>query len=125
MPSNLQLSSSIQSSDDKDVDEVPGKEDEGISKGSEIDDQEWSNSSTQDVNTAGPSINTTHTNINTGSLNINIVGSNNQSMPTLEKTSIFVDIYNDREVGAEADKQLRTFNSCQSYSHNKSAQRPS
>nr|GEV47617.1 hypothetical protein [Tanacetum cinerariifolium] len=62
--------------DDKDTDEVPGKRDEGVSKGSEIDDQERTDSSTQDVNTVGPSINTANTNINTGSLNINTVGSN-------------------------------------------------
>nr|GEW11448.1 hypothetical protein [Tanacetum cinerariifolium] len=41
--------------------------------------------------------------INTDSLNINSVGSNDPSMPTLEETSIFDDIYNDREVGAEAN----------------------
>nr|GEV18174.1 ribonuclease H-like domain-containing protein [Tanacetum cinerariifolium] len=93
----------INSSDDKDADEVPGKKDEGISKGSEIDDQEMSNSSTQDVNTVGLSINTANTNINTGSLNINNVGSNDPSMSTLEETSIFNDVYDDREVGVEAD----------------------
>nr|GEV78265.1 hypothetical protein [Tanacetum cinerariifolium] len=76
MPSNSPLSSSTQSSDDKDIDEVPGKGDEGVSKRSEIDNQERTDSSTQDVNTDGPSINTSNTNINNGSLNINIVGSN-------------------------------------------------
>nr|GEW66080.1 hypothetical protein [Tanacetum cinerariifolium] len=70
MPSNSPLSSSTQRSDDKDVDEVPGKGDEGVSKGSEINDQERTNSSTQDVNTARPSTNTGR------GLNINIVGSN-------------------------------------------------
>nr|GEV58009.1 retrovirus-related Pol polyprotein from transposon TNT 1-94 [Tanacetum cinerariifolium] len=60
-------------------------------------------SSTQDVNTVGLSINTANTNINTDSLNINIVGSNDPSMPSLEETSIFDDVYADREVGAEAD----------------------
>nr|GEX60098.1 ribonuclease H-like domain-containing protein [Tanacetum cinerariifolium] len=89
--------------DDKDTDEVPGKRDEGVSKGSEIDDQKKTDSSTQDVNTVGPSINTANTNINTGSLNINTVGSNDPSMPSLEETSIFDDVYDDREVGAEAD----------------------
>nr|GFC98219.1 hypothetical protein [Tanacetum cinerariifolium] len=63
----------LQSSDDKDADEAPGKGDEGVSKGSGIDNQERFDSSTQDVNTAEPSINTTNTNINTGSVNINIV----------------------------------------------------
>nr|GEV42417.1 hypothetical protein [Tanacetum cinerariifolium] len=77
LPSHLPLSLSTQSSDDKDADEVPGKGNKGVSKGSEIDYQE--------------------------SLNINIVGSNDQSMPTLEETGIFDDVYNDREVGAEAD----------------------
>nr|GFD06782.1 hypothetical protein [Tanacetum cinerariifolium] len=103
MPSHSPLSSSTQSLDDKDADEVPGKGDEGVSKGSEIDDQERTDRSTQDVNTAGPSINTANTNINTDSLNINIVGSNDQSMPSLEETGIFDDVYDDREMGAEAD----------------------
>nr|GEV76645.1 uncharacterized mitochondrial protein AtMg00810-like [Tanacetum cinerariifolium] len=58
---------------------------------------------TQDVNTTMPSINTANTNIDTGSLNINTIGSNDLSIPSLEETSIFDDIYDDREVGAEAD----------------------
>nr|GEU42581.1 copia protein [Tanacetum cinerariifolium] len=61
----------IDSSDDKDADEVPDKGDKGVSKGSGIDDQDLTDSSTQDVNTAEPSINTATTNINTGGLNIN------------------------------------------------------
>nr|GEV61720.1 putative ribonuclease H-like domain-containing protein [Tanacetum cinerariifolium] len=93
----------INSSDDKDDDEVLSKGGECVSKGSEIDDQERSNSSTQDVNTAGPSINNVNTNINTGSLNVNIVGFNDKSMPTLEETGIFDDVYDHREVGIEAD----------------------
>nr|GFC39719.1 hypothetical protein [Tanacetum cinerariifolium] len=48
MHSNSQLSLSTQSSNDKDTDEVPGK---GVSEGSEINDQERTDSSTQDVNT--------------------------------------------------------------------------
>nr|GEY33554.1 ribonuclease H-like domain-containing protein [Tanacetum cinerariifolium] len=76
MPSYSPLSSSTQSLDDKDADEVPGKGDKGVSKGSGIDYQERTDSNTQDVNTDGPSINTANTNINTGSLNINTVGSN-------------------------------------------------
>nr|GEU53170.1 putative ribonuclease H-like domain-containing protein [Tanacetum cinerariifolium] len=103
MSSNLPLSSSTQSSDYKDVDEVPGKGDEGVSKGSRFDDQERIDSSTQDVNIAGPSINTANTNINIFSRNINIVGSNDPSMPSLEETGIFNDVYDDREVGTEAD----------------------
>nr|GEV60406.1 hypothetical protein [Tanacetum cinerariifolium] len=94
---------STQSSDDKDAGDVPDKGDEGISKGSDIEDQENTNSSTQDVSTAEPSINTAITNINTGSLNINTVGSNDPSMPSLEETSIFDDVYDDIEVGADAD----------------------
>nr|GEW01917.1 retrovirus-related Pol polyprotein from transposon TNT 1-94 [Tanacetum cinerariifolium] len=103
MPSHSPLSLSIQSSDDKDADEAPGKRDEGVSKGSGIDNQERFDISTQDVNTAEPSINTANTNINTGSLNINIIGSNYLSMQSLEETGMFNDVYNDREVGAEAD----------------------
>nr|GEW34778.1 hypothetical protein [Tanacetum cinerariifolium] len=103
MPSNSPLSLSTQSSNDKDADEVPSKRDEGLSKRSGIDDQERTNSSTQDVNTDGPSINTANTNINTGSLNINTVGSDDLSMPSLEETGIFDDVYDDIEVDAEAD----------------------
>nr|GEU82207.1 putative ribonuclease H-like domain-containing protein [Tanacetum cinerariifolium] len=58
---------------------------------------------TQDVNTVGPSINTANRNINTSSLNINTVGSNDPSMPSLEETDIFDDVYDDREVGAKAN----------------------
>nr|GEZ85392.1 putative reverse transcriptase, RNA-dependent DNA polymerase [Tanacetum cinerariifolium] len=93
---------STQSLDDKDVDEVPSKGDEGVSKGSRIDDPERTDSSTQDVNTDGPSINNANTNINTGSVNINVIGSSNPSMPTLEETGIFYDVYDDKEVGVEA-----------------------
>nr|GFB59205.1 hypothetical protein [Tanacetum cinerariifolium] len=39
MPSRSPLSSSIQSSDDKDADEAPGKGDKSVSKGSGIDNQ--------------------------------------------------------------------------------------
>nr|GEW05426.1 putative ribonuclease H-like domain-containing protein [Tanacetum cinerariifolium] len=70
MPSHSPLSSSIQSSDDTDTDKAPGKGDEGISKGSGIDNQERFDSSTQDVNTVEPSINISNTNINSGSLSI-------------------------------------------------------
>nr|GEZ93140.1 hypothetical protein [Tanacetum cinerariifolium] len=45
--------------------DVGHKDDEGVSKKSEIDDQEKSKNSTQDVNTIGPSINTVSTNDNT------------------------------------------------------------
>nr|GEW00743.1 putative ribonuclease H-like domain-containing protein [Tanacetum cinerariifolium]GEW02082.1 putative ribonuclease H-like domain-containing protein [Tanacetum cinerariifolium] len=58
-------------SDDKDADEAPSKGDEGVSKGSETDNQE--------------------------------------SMPSLEETSIFDDVYDDREVGAEADTNNLNF----------------
>ncbi|GJX68219.1 putative ribonuclease H-like domain-containing protein [Tanacetum coccineum] len=91
------------SSDDKDADEVPGKRDEGVSIGSEIDDHEKTDSSTQDVNTDGPSINTANANINTGSLNINTDSPNDPSMTSLEETGIFNGAYDDEDVGAEAD----------------------
>nr|GFD23333.1 hypothetical protein [Tanacetum cinerariifolium] len=94
--------SSTQSLDNKDVGDVLDKEDEGVSKGSSIDDQGKTDSGTQDVGTAEPSINTASTNINTGSLHINTIGSNNPSMLSLEETNIFDDVYDDREVGAEA-----------------------
>nr|GEX84279.1 hypothetical protein [Tanacetum cinerariifolium] len=51
MPCNSPLSSSTQSSDAKDADEVLCKGDEGVSKGSRIDDQERTDSNTQDINT--------------------------------------------------------------------------
>nr|GFD14719.1 hypothetical protein [Tanacetum cinerariifolium] len=56
---------STQSSDNKDASEVPDKGNEGVSKGSGINDQEKTDSSTQDVDIAEPSINTASTNINT------------------------------------------------------------
>nr|GEU37108.1 hypothetical protein [Tanacetum cinerariifolium] len=87
----------------KDAGEVPNKGDDGVSKGSGIDDQYKTDSSTQNVGTAEPSINTASANINIGSLNINIVGPNDPSMPYLEETGIFDDVYDDRKVGAEAD----------------------
>ncbi|GJS69208.1 putative ribonuclease H-like domain-containing protein [Tanacetum coccineum] len=71
-----------------------------------VDDQERIDSSTQDVNTAGPSIITASENINTGSSNVNTASPipNDLSMQSLEATSIFDDAYDDREeVGAEAD----------------------
>nr|GEU42564.1 retrovirus-related Pol polyprotein from transposon TNT 1-94 [Tanacetum cinerariifolium] len=70
----LFMPSSTQNSKDKDVGEVPNKGDDGVSKGSGIDDQYKIDSSTQDVGTAEP-----------------------------KETSIFDDAYNDREVGVEAD----------------------
>ncbi|GKC39604.1 hypothetical protein Tco_1051988 [Tanacetum coccineum] len=102
MLSNSPLSSSSQSIDNKDTDEVPGKGDDDLS---ERNDQERIDSSTKDVNTAGPSINTASENINTGSPNINTTSPipNDSSMKSLENTSIFDDVYDDREVGAEAD----------------------
>ncbi|GJZ58256.1 putative ribonuclease H-like domain-containing protein [Tanacetum coccineum] len=96
MPSDSPLSSSTQNSKDKDADDVPGKGDEGL-------DQERTDSSTQDINTVGPSINTASTNINTGSLNINTVSFNDTSMPSLEETGIFDKACDDEDVGAEAD----------------------
>nr|GEV01852.1 hypothetical protein [Tanacetum cinerariifolium] len=63
MTLNSPLSLSTQSSDDKDADEVPNKGDEGVSKGSGINDQD----------------------------------------KTDNKTSIFDDVYDNREVGTEAD----------------------
>ncbi|GKE97122.1 putative ribonuclease H-like domain-containing protein, partial [Tanacetum coccineum] len=96
-------SSSTQSSDDKDADEVPGKGDEGVNKVSGSDDQERTDSSTQDINIVRPSINIVSTNINTGSLNINTISPNDLNMPSLEETGIFDGAYDDEDVGAEAD----------------------
>ncbi|GKA86974.1 retrovirus-related pol polyprotein from transposon TNT 1-94 [Tanacetum coccineum] len=96
MPSDSPLSSSNQNTEDKDDDDKPGKGDKGL-------DQERTDSSTQDINTARPSINTASTNINIGSLNINTVSSNDPSMPSLEETGIFDGAYNGEDVGAESD----------------------
>ncbi|GKD87660.1 hypothetical protein Tco_1358814, partial [Tanacetum coccineum] len=101
--SNYPLSSSTQSTDDKDADEVPNKGD---------DDKEGYANITNRDSTASPSIsiaklstNTTSENINTGSPNINIASPipNDSSMKYLENTGIFDDAYDDREVGAKAD----------------------
>ncbi|GKB87226.1 putative ribonuclease H-like domain-containing protein, partial [Tanacetum coccineum] len=69
------------------------------------DNQERTDSSTQDVNTVGPSINTASENINTRSLNINTASPilNDPSMQSLEATGIFDGAYDDEDVGAEAD----------------------
>ncbi|GJU46700.1 hypothetical protein Tco_1203966 [Tanacetum coccineum] len=91
MFSNSPLSSSTQSTYDKDADEVPDKGDDDVSQ------WEWSRK--------GRSINTASENINTGSPNINTASPipNDSSMQSLENTGIFDDAYDDREVGAEAD----------------------
>ncbi|GJT58733.1 copia protein [Tanacetum coccineum] len=47
------------------------KDDEGVSKENGVDDQEKPNSSTPNINTAGPYINTAIANLKTGSLHIN------------------------------------------------------
>ncbi|GJV45859.1 ribonuclease H-like domain-containing protein [Tanacetum coccineum] len=98
---NGDASIDTQSSDDKDADEVPGKGDGGVCQGSKIDDQERTDSSTQDVNTAVPIINTINANINIDSLNINTASPipNDSSMQSLEETGIFDDAYDDRDVG--------------------------
>ncbi|GJR02963.1 putative reverse transcriptase, RNA-dependent DNA polymerase [Tanacetum coccineum] len=96
-------SSSSQSTDNKDADEVPGKGDDDLS---ERNDQERIDSSTQDVNTARPSINTASENINTSSSNINTASPvpNDPSMQSLKTTGIFDDAYDDKkEVGVESD----------------------
>ncbi|GKF91770.1 hypothetical protein Tco_0275471, partial [Tanacetum coccineum] len=49
------------------------KDGEGVSKASEVDDQERPESSTPNNNTTGPSINTASANLRTGSLHINTV----------------------------------------------------
>ncbi|GJT30765.1 putative ribonuclease H-like domain-containing protein [Tanacetum coccineum] len=103
MLSNSPLSSSSQSIDDKDANEVPDKGDD--------DKEGYANNTNRDstaslsVSTTGLSINTVSENINTGSPNINTTSPipNDSSMQSLEHTSIFDDAYDDREVGAEAD----------------------
>nr|GEW08755.1 hypothetical protein [Tanacetum cinerariifolium] len=72
MPFNSPLFLSTQSSNDKDVNEVPGKGDEGVSKGSGIDDHERTNSVLK-------------------------------IMTSLEETSIFDDVFDDKEMGVKAD----------------------
>ncbi|GJU76514.1 putative ribonuclease H-like domain-containing protein [Tanacetum coccineum] len=68
-------SSSKNSSDDEPQpsSNAEKKDDEGVSKASGFSDQEQPESSTLNINTAGPSINTASANFKTGSLNINTV----------------------------------------------------
>ncbi|GKD15096.1 putative ribonuclease H-like domain-containing protein [Tanacetum coccineum] len=68
-------SSSKNASDDEPQpsSDIEKKDDEGVSKESELDDQERPANNTQDDNDAGLSINTSSTNVNTGNSNINIV----------------------------------------------------
>ncbi|GJV46238.1 putative ribonuclease H-like domain-containing protein [Tanacetum coccineum] len=132
--SNSPLSSTSQSTDNKDVDRdfraelvnLLVQQKEGYSNNTNrvstvnpsvsadeqgfdnIDDQERIDSSTQDVNTAGPSINTASKNINTGSSNINTASPipNDPSMKSLEATGIFDDAYDDREEGNNHESPL-------------------
>ncbi|GKC36226.1 hypothetical protein Tco_1048610, partial [Tanacetum coccineum] len=102
MLSNSPLSSSTESTNDKDADEVLEKRDD--------DKEGYDNITNRDstaspyVSTVGPSINTASENINTGSLNINTASPtpNDSRMQSLENTGIFDDAYDDREVGAKA-----------------------
>ncbi|GJZ84313.1 ribonuclease H-like domain-containing protein [Tanacetum coccineum] len=97
MLSNSPLSSSSQSIDNKDADEVPGKGDDDLS---ERNDQERIDNIIKDVNTSGPSINTASENIYTSSPNINTASPipNDSSMQSFKNTDIFDDAYDDREV---------------------------
>ncbi|GJW73017.1 putative ribonuclease H-like domain-containing protein [Tanacetum coccineum] len=116
--SNSPLSSTSQSTDNKDVDRdfraelvnLLVQQKEGYSNNTNrvstvnpsvsaagqgfdnADDQERVNSSTQDVNTVGPSINTACKNVNIGSSNINIASPipNDPSMKSLEATDILM-----------------------------------
>nr|GEV37095.1 putative ribonuclease H-like domain-containing protein [Tanacetum cinerariifolium] len=74
------------------------KDDEGVSTDSGIDDQEKPKSSTNDVNTIGPSINTASTNLNTGSLNINTV-SPTVSTASATPESTHADFFGDEPEG--------------------------
>ncbi|GJQ90593.1 putative ribonuclease H-like domain-containing protein [Tanacetum coccineum] len=99
MPSDSPHSLINQNSKDKDADDELGKGDKGL-------DQERTDSSTQDINTARPSINTASTNINTGCevpMNRSSSLSNDPSMPSLEETGIFDGAYDDEDMGAESD----------------------
>ncbi|GJV70758.1 putative ribonuclease H-like domain-containing protein [Tanacetum coccineum] len=103
MLSNSPLSSSTQSTDDKDADEVPDKGDDD--KEGYVNSTNRDSTTSPSVSTAGLSINTASENINTSSPNINTTSPipNDSSMQSLENTGIFDDAYDDREVGAEAD----------------------
>ncbi|GJV92267.1 putative ribonuclease H-like domain-containing protein [Tanacetum coccineum] len=132
MLSNSPLSSSTQSTNDKDADEVPDKGDVDVSQrngqekeggaSNKEDDQHvqdfraeldslpiqqkegYANSTNRD-STTSPSISTAGPSINITSENINTASPipNDSSMQSLENTGIFNDAYDDREVGAEAD----------------------
>ncbi|GJT33460.1 retrovirus-related pol polyprotein from transposon TNT 1-94 [Tanacetum coccineum] len=115
MLSNSPLSSSTQSTNDKDADEVPDKGDDDVSQrngqekeggaSNKEDDQHVDSTASPSISTVGPSINTVSENINNDSPNINTASPipNDSSMQSLENTSIFDDACDDREMGAEAD----------------------
>ncbi|GJW69427.1 retrovirus-related pol polyprotein from transposon TNT 1-94 [Tanacetum coccineum] len=111
MISNSPLSSSTQSTDNKDADEhvqdfrakldnLLVQQKEGYANNTNRD-----STASPSVSTAGPSINTASENINTGSPNINTASPipNYSSMQSLENTGIFDGAYDDEDVGAEAD----------------------
>ncbi|GJS46527.1 putative ribonuclease H-like domain-containing protein [Tanacetum coccineum] len=119
MFSNSPLSSSTQSIDDKDADEVLDKGDDDhvqdfrteldrllvLQKEGYANNTNRDSTSSPSVSTLRPSINIASKNINTGSPNINTASPipNDSSMQSLEITGIFDDAYDYREVGAEAD----------------------
>ncbi|GJS23339.1 hypothetical protein Tco_0451971 [Tanacetum coccineum] len=103
MLSNSPLSSSTQSTHDKDANEVPDKGDDDVSQrngqekegGASNKEDDQDSTSSPSVSTAGPSINTGSENINTGSPSINTASPipNDSSMQSLENTGIFDDAY--------------------------------
>ncbi|GJR90085.1 retrovirus-related pol polyprotein from transposon TNT 1-94 [Tanacetum coccineum] len=62
--------------------DIEKKDDEGVGKDSELDDQERPANNTQDDNDVGLSINTSNTNVNTGNSNINIVNPKVSTAPS-------------------------------------------
>ncbi|GKE13886.1 hypothetical protein Tco_1421463, partial [Tanacetum coccineum] len=98
MLSNSPLSSSTQSTDDKDTDEIPDKGDDDVTELDTLLVQQkegYDNSTNKDstaslsVSTAGPSINTASENINTSSPNINTTSPtpNDSSMQSVRNKS--------------------------------------
>nr|GEV11365.1 retrovirus-related Pol polyprotein from transposon TNT 1-94 [Tanacetum cinerariifolium] len=81
-----------------DVEEISINDD--VCQGNEI----RIDSSTHAVNAASTSIYTASNIIATSSLNINTADTNHANMPTLEATGIFDGAFDDRDLGAEADK---------------------
>ncbi|GKF36635.1 hypothetical protein Tco_0113393 [Tanacetum coccineum] len=100
MLSNYPLSSSSQSTDNKDADEVPGKGDDDLTELDNlvVQQKEGCANNTNKDSTVSPSVSTARQNFtNADDLPTNPL------IPDLEDTDIFSGAYDDEDVGVEAD----------------------